>query len=104
MNEFTEADKVEYRRLLDEIAADYCPRGTYCIFKEMMIHNHPSRRTLVQLKCIDKRKYIKSKELGYDIGWGETFNLWISEGHAELFSKFYNDNITYDELFKLIIS
>lgn len=99
----TEDDKVEYRRLLDEIGEDYCPRGTYCIFKEFLISSHPSRRLLVQLKCLDKRKFIKSKEVGYDVGWKDTMEAWVSEGHAKLFADFYTETRTANQIFNMIM-
>lgn len=104
MCDFKKSDKAEYRRLLDDIGEDYCPEGRYCIFKEFLISAHPSRRLLVQLKCMDKRKYIKSKEAGKDIGWEATMKAWIDEGHAAIFAQVYSDELTANEIFKLIIA
>jgi hypothetical protein len=69
MCDIRQQDKAEYRRLLDEIGADYCKEGCYCIFKEFLLASHPSRRLLVQLKCCDKAKFLWSKDKGSDIGW-----------------------------------
>ena len=96
-------DKEEYRRLLEEIGEDYCPRGTYCIFKEFLVSAHPSRRLLVQLKCMDKRKYIISKDFGYDVGWPATMKAWIEDGHAKKFAEVYNDRRCVEKIFKMII-
>jgi hypothetical protein len=95
-------DKVEFRRLLDEIGEDYCPAGTYCIFKEFLIAAHPSRRLLVQLKCMDKFKLIRSKDAGQDMGWDWTLKAWIDEGHAKTFAEFYSDEKKANEIFNQI--
>jgi len=95
----TDFDKVEYRRLLDEIGEDYCPYGHYCIFKEFLIAAHPSKRLLVQLKCMDKFKYIRSKDSGQDVGWDKTMQLWIDEGHAQRFAELYKEDETVPNIF-----
>lgn len=92
-------DKAEYRRLLEEIGEDYCKKGTYCIFKEFLIAAHPSRRLLVQLKCTDKFKLIRSKDAGGDIGWDLALRLWVDEGHAKTFAEFYADDKNVNEIF-----
>jgi hypothetical protein len=103
MCDMKKTDKAEYRRLLDEIGEDYCPEGKYCIFKEFIISAHPSRRLLVQLKCMDKFKLLRSRDAGNDIGWETTMRVWVDEGHAEKFSKHYGDdkkvNAIFDEMF-----
>ena len=96
-------DKDEYRRLLDEIGEEYCDKGKYCLFKEFLVSAHPSRRLLVQLKCCDQMKWIKSKNAGKDVGWAKTLELWISEGYATLFAEAYKDDRSPKEIFKLII-
>jgi len=100
---FNTEDKLEYARLLDEIGEDYCPAGNYCIFKIFLVNAHPSRRLLVQLKCMDRFKYIRSKDSGIDIGWDITMTLWIDEGHAkkfaEVYSDFKSDKVIFKEMF-----
>ena len=96
-------DKAEYRRLLDEIGEEYCKAGTYCIFKEFLIAAHPSRRLLVQLKCCDRMKFIKSKDVGRDIGWEAVLRMWVDEGHAKRFSEVYDDTHTDKQIFDKIL-
>ncbi len=93
-------DKAEYRRLLDEIGADYCPEGRYCIFKEFLIASHPSRRLLVQLKCCDKFKLERSTKVDKDIGWDETLRLWVSEKHAHRFADAYGDDKSVRDIYR----
>ena len=94
-------DKDEYRRLLDEIGEEYCKRGTYCIFKEFLIAAHPSRRLLIQLKAVDRAKFIWSKNAEKDIGWTKAMELWVSEGYAASFAEAYSDTRSSNEIFKL---
>ena len=103
MCDMRQVDKVEYRRLLDEIGEDYCPAGAYCIFKEFLISFHPSRRLLVQLKAMDKFKFIKSKDASKDIGWETTMQMWIEEGHAKKFAEVYDDKKSVRDIFRQII-
>ena len=85
-------DKEEYRRLLEDIGGDYCPAGHYCLFKEFLISSHPSRRLLVQLKCVDRLKYERSDRAKKDIGWDEAFKEWLEEGFAKCFAEAYADD------------
>ena len=93
-------EKEDYRKEIEEIGEDYCPHHSYCIFKEFLVSLHPNRRMLVQLSCIDKLKFIKSKEAGKDVGWEIAFNAWITEGHAERFSKAYEEKKSVKKIFE----
>lgn len=104
MCDMRQVDKTEYRRLLDEIGEDYCPEGKYCIFKEFLIAAHPSRRLLVQLKCIDKFKFIRSKDAGKDVGWEMALKMWVDEGLALKFADAYEDKKSVRDIFRKIIA
>ena len=97
-------DQIEYRRLLDEIGKDYCPSGAYCIFKEFLVNAHPSRRLLVQLKSVDRMKFIWSKDAGQDIGWDVALNKWVEDGNALKFAALYSDEKSEKEIFDQIIT
>jgi hypothetical protein len=99
----TSQEKVEYRKLLDDIGKDYCPSGCYCIFKEFLMSTHPSRRTLIQLKCIDRLKLIKSKDKGFDVGWDQAFQDWINDGDSKKFAELYDEKKSDKEIFDTII-
>ncbi len=101
---FNNLNKDNYKQFIEEILCDYCESGKYCILKEFVISAHPSPKLLMQLKCIDKFKYEKSKENGEDIGWNKSIELWASEGYAKKFSDFYTDTIKFDPLYKKIKS
>lgn len=96
-------DKAEYRRLLDEVGEDYCEHGRYCIFKEFLIEAHPSRRLLVQLKCVDKFKFERSKRADKDIGWTQAFKEWLEEGFAKTFCEAYSDERHFREIYQMTI-
>lgn len=100
----TAPNKDNYKEFLEEILCGYCEEGKYCILKEFIISSHPSPKLLMQLKCIDKFKYEKSKENGSDIGWNKSIELWASEGYAKLFSELYNENIKFNTLYKKIMN
>ena len=93
-------DQAEYRRLLDEITAEYCKPGCYCILKEFLMASRPSRRLLVQLKLIDKWKWEESSSEGGDIGWKKATDLWVSGGHAARFAETYDDEKTPSEIYR----
>ena len=96
-------DKAEYARLLDEIGEDYCPHGTYCLFKIFLIAAHPSRRLLVQLKCCDRAKFEWSEQAKRDIGWDETLRKWVADGHAKMFSEAYSDLKSTKDIYRAIM-
>jgi len=100
MCDMRQQDKVEYRRLLDEIGSDYCKGNPYCLFKEFLVSTHPSRRLLVQLKCVDKAKFEWSEKAGKDIGWDETLKKWMADGFALKFSSSYSDNKSVRDIFR----
>ena len=97
-------DKAKYKQLLEEVCEDYCQAGKYCICKELLISIHPSRRLLIQLKCMDRYKIVKSKDAGEDIGWETTMKLWIDSGNAKLFAELYSDEKTDKQIFNEIIN
>jgi len=101
---FGPKEQTEYRRLLDEVGQDYCPSGCYCLFKEFLINAHPSRRLLVQLKVIDRYKWIKSKDAGKDVGWEFALQNWVEDGNAAKFAELYTDEKPEKEIFKEIIT
>ena len=100
MCDMRQQDKAEYRRLLDEIGADYCKGSGYCIFKEFLVASHPSRRLLAQLKCTDKAKFEWSDKDKKDIGWEETLKRWVSNGFAAKFAEVYSDDKSVRDIYR----
>ena len=104
MNDLRSVDKAEYRRLLDEIGEDYCTSEKYCIFKEFLVESHPSRRLLAQLKCVDKCKFIWSKDAGQDIGWEVALRTWMDKGLALKFAEVYDDKKAVRDIFRQVMA
>ena len=98
-----QCNKDEYRGILEDICTGYCEDGHYCILKEFLVSLHPSPRLLMQLKCIDKMKYEKSKELDKDLGWAKCMEIWVEEGHALRFAECYDETIKFSSLYKKVM-
>lgn len=88
-----------YKKMLDELCTEYCNRD-YCILKEFLIESHPQPRTLLQMKCLEKFKYLINKDKVEEIGWGEAVMKWVADGYAEGFAKVYDDDKTFTEIWK----
>ena len=100
MGDMRQQEKAEYRRLLEEIGEDYCcQKDKYCIFKEFLISAHPSKRLLVQLKCVDKWKFESSEQEHGDIGWDKAMSSWMSEGYAEAFAEAYAEGKSTKDIY-----
>lgn len=92
------------RELIEDICAGCCPPGQYCTLKEILIRIPRDTRTMVQIKCIEKLKYERSKALRRDIGWDEAHKIWIGEGHAERFARIYRKGIRMMDLYSAIMA
>jgi hypothetical protein len=91
-------DKEQYKRLLDDICSDYCEPGKYCILKEFLISSHPSPRILMQMKCLEKWKFINKID-----NWTDAMNKWVEDGLAEKFGNVYDEDLKFSELYKQIM-
>ena len=96
-------DKKEYREMLEDICEEYCEKGKYCILKEFLVSSHASTRLLMQLKCVDKFKFERSKKAEKDIGWAKAMELWVEEGYAEKFAKVYTESKSFTKIYKEIM-
>lgn len=96
--------KNQNRDLIEDISTDCCTPGKYCTLKEILIRSPRDSRTLIQLKCIEKFKYERSKAWGRDIGWNEAYQLWEKEGFAERFAKHYRAGIRLASLYQNIMT
>jgi len=89
--------KDHYLDLLNS-CADGCT-APYCFYRMFLEHEHPSERVLIQIKCLEKIKWIWSKESGKDIGWNEAGFKWALEGYAKAFANVYNSDYSIQENF-----
>lgn len=92
------------RELTEDICAGCCPPGQYCTLKEILIRSPRDTRTMVQIKCIEKLKYERSKANGRDIGWNEAHEIWIQEGYAQEFAQLYRHGIRIEKLYSAIMN
>ena len=89
-----------YKKILDDITCDSCG-NSYCILKELLLRvQHPSPRTTIQIKCMDKFKFEQSVIDGKDIGWPEAIERWIKDGYATAYSKVWSDDKKFLTIYK----
>ena len=96
------ASNTKLSKKLDEVVSPYCKCG-WCILKEILLSKHTDPRFLTQIKCIEHFKWEESQTQKRDIGWSEAHQLWIDDGFAEAFAKFYNEDQTAEQIYKSII-
>ena len=99
--------KKQYRKILDDICQDEpcLANGEYCLLKEIILSTGLSKRTLLQLKCVEKFKYEQSERQGYDIGWEGAFSHWVDLKYADKFAKIYDEDeeLSFIEIYKKIM-
>ncbi|MDD4389672.1 MAG: hypothetical protein PHW03_02595 [Eubacteriales bacterium] len=88
---------------INEVVSPYC-NCQWCILKEIMLSKSTDPRFLIQLKCIEHFKWEESQTLKRDIGWKEANDKWIERGFATAFSKFYNEELTAEEIYAQILN
>jgi hypothetical protein len=93
----------ENRALIEDICAGCCLPSTYCTLKEVLIRSPKDIRTMMQIKCIEKLKYERSCAAGRDIGWGETYDIWIREGYADAFAKLHRGHKKVSTLYAAVM-
>jgi len=93
-------DKQEYREMLEDICLEYCKKNHYCILKEFLVSSHPSPRLLMQLKCIDKYKFERSKEDDDDLGWQRAMEEWVECGYAVKFAEVWDERKSFTKIYK----
>lgn len=65
----------------------------YCDNLLYLVNCSLDDRVLLQIKCIEEYKWIKSQEAGYDIGWNNAVFGWIKEGYAKKFREVYDQGV-----------
>ena len=92
------ASKTQVAKVVNEVVKPYCT-SNWCLLKEIMICKHSDSRFIIQLKCIEKFKFILSEKASEDVGWDVAFEKWTDLGYATLFANHYNEEITSEQLF-----
>ncbi len=89
----------KYKELIHS-CVENCP-APYCFFKVFVESQHPSERTLIQIKCIEIFKYYCGQVLGVDIGFPEACQRWVDEGYAKAFSMVFDETKSIKEIYEL---
>ena len=99
-------DKAKLRKLLIEITEDCKNKDGYCFLREFFIHmaQNKNPRTIIQIKCVEKYKDERSKEIKKDLGWDEAWKEWTSDntGYAKKFAEVYDEEKTFSQIYKEI--
>ena len=75
------------KKLLEEIC-DTC-KTDYCLLKELMLQNQLSDRNVLQIKMIEKFKYVWSSEENKCYSWNEAGTRFAKE-YGKLYSDFWD--------------
>ena len=89
-----------FLEVIREIAQDCDCKDGYCFFREVIMHQHPDLRMLIQIECLEKFKYVRSQKHKKDIGSHSAGQLWVDEGFAKKFAEVYNEDLTVREIFR----
>jgi hypothetical protein len=92
-------------KLIKELQRDCCDNEQYCPIGEITKHFIFNRqREMVQLKIVEKYKFIRSKDEGKDIGWNNALQEWSDKGYAAKFAEIYNEDLSITEIFNKIFN
>jgi len=87
--------------IIEDIVCGECSEANhYCILKELLLLAPKDTRLLMQIKMIEKLKYIESEKDKKDIGWEEATKRWVESGKAKKFSDIWHPDIKIKELSK----
>lgn len=90
-----------FHEVVTEIAQDCSCNGGYCFFRELITHQHPDLRMLIQVECLEKFKYVISEKHQKDVGRHVAGQMWVDYGFAKKFAEVYNEDLTVREIFHL---
>jgi hypothetical protein len=92
------------RRIVEDICSDCCPcPDGYCTLREVVLNSAMNNRFLEQIKLVEMFKYERSQRMEEDIGWEQALKLWCDEGYAARFAEVYEDGMTHNELYRLVV-
>ena len=90
----------KFKEVCEEIAETCACHGGYCFFRNVVTHQHPSIRMLIQFECIEKFKYEESERQNQDIGETDAAMLWSTTELAVAFSKAFDEEKTVKQIYK----
>lgn len=103
MKDETDRVRKQNKELIEDMCYGCCPSGNYCTLKEIMMRAPRDARTMVQIKCIEKMKYERSKGEDREVDWNEASRIWVNEGYASLFAKLYREGMRVAELYDMLV-
>jgi hypothetical protein len=71
--------------------------------QEYLANNSPGHRLLLQLQCVERYQAEMSSQQSDALTWDDTMLLWISSGHAKIFSDEYSEDIELDLLYQHVM-
>jgi len=96
-----------FREVAAEITEHCDCKNGYCFWRELVEHQHPSLRLLVQVECIQKFKWEESQRQGHDIEsekeggcHGAAAQIWVESGLAEAFAKAWDEDLSVKQIYK----
>lgn len=84
-----EISKEKYHNLLEDCERP-CKRK-YCFYRMYLESQHPSIFIIIQVKLMEKMKYIWETESNQDLGWQKCTMKWNDDGYAEAYRKAFED-------------
>jgi len=90
----------EFHSFIECLAPCECC-ASYCFLKFYLEHSQNDsghRRLMMQMKCIERFKWLMGEKCDNDISWDSAMYLWVENGHAKLFGEHYSDALTFDEI------
>lgn len=93
-----EVAKDQIRILLQKMRWDCSCHGVgWCTLLELEVASHRDPRMLIQFKCVEKYKYIISKDEGRDFDFSEATHRWIADGKAKKFGELYKPTTYFSD-------
>ena len=90
----------KFLAIIDELSEESCKcNGGFCLWREIIKHQHTEVRTLYQIQAIYKFAYEESVREGRDIGQNAAMK-WFESGLAKRFAEVYDENLTFREVYK----
>lgn len=95
-----------FREIAAEITEHCDCKDGYCFWRELVEHNVPSLKMVIQVECIQKYKWEESQRQGHDIEnentggcHGAAAQQWVESGLAAAFGKVYDEDLTVKQIY-----
>lgn len=90
----------KFLEVIDELSGESCGcHGKFCLWREIIKHQHTEIRTLYQIQAIYKYAYEESARENRDIGENAAMK-WFESGLAKRFAEVYSEDLPFKEVYK----